>query len=84
MHFKIVLEELQDKKQVKMQIQNQSNNIENKTLVHPNGSTRNYLTFPIVPGSDVLFVLHGGEVGEQFRISGHVLWTAGVHDPCVL
>ena len=65
-HFETVLKELRNRKQIEMQIQNQSNILQNKALVDPNGPTRHNLTFAIVPECDVLLALHGFEVGEPF------------------
>ena len=63
-HFKAVPKELRHRKQVKMQIRNQCNILENKALVNPNGSTRDHLTFAIVPESNVLLATHGVEARE--------------------
>ena len=63
-HFKAVLKELQTKEQIEMQIRSQSNILQNKTLVDPNGPTRKHITFAIVPDCDVLLTLHGIEAGE--------------------
>ena len=65
-HFKAILKELQNKKQIEMQIQNQSNILRNKTLIDPNGPTRKHLTFAIVPECDVLLTLYGVKAGEPF------------------
>jgi len=63
-YFKAITKELQNRKQIKMQVQNQSNILENKTLVDPNGSTRDHLTFAIIP--NLLLALHGVKKGEPF------------------
>jgi hypothetical protein len=39
-HFKAILKELQNRKQIEMQIRNQSNILQDKILVDPNGATR--------------------------------------------
>jgi len=49
-HFKAIPKELRNREQVKMQIQNQRNILENKTLVNSNGSTRDHITLAIAPG----------------------------------
>jgi hypothetical protein len=49
-----------------MQIQNQSNILQDKALVDPNGPTRKHITFAIVPECDVLLALHGVEAREPF------------------
>ena len=49
-----------------MQIRNQSNILQDKTLIDPNGLTTKHLTFAIVPESDVLLTLHAVEAKEPF------------------
>ena len=83
-HFKAVLKELRNREQIEMQIRNQSNILQNKTLVDPNGPTRKHLTFAIVPEYDVLLTLHEVKAGEPFWISGHVARTSRINEPCVL
>ena len=65
-HFKAIPKELRNREQVKMQIQNQRNILENKTFINLNGSTRDHLTFAIVPECDVLLTLHGVKAEEPF------------------
>jgi hypothetical protein len=43
-----------------------------------------HFTFLVVSESHIFFVLHGGEIGEPFSISGHVSRATGVHQPHVL
>jgi hypothetical protein len=43
------LKELRNRKQVEMQVWNQSNILQDRTLIDPNGPTRKHLTFAIVP-----------------------------------
>jgi hypothetical protein len=43
-HFIIVLKELRNRMQIEMQVQNQSNILEHKALIYPNGATRDNLT----------------------------------------
>ena len=62
--FKSVPKELQNREQVKMQIRNQRNILEHKTLINLNGSMRDHLTFAIVPESNVLLATHGVEARE--------------------
>jgi hypothetical protein len=65
-HFTAILKELRNRKQIEMQIQNQSNILQDKTLVDPNVPTRKHLTFAIVPECDVLLTLHGVKDREPF------------------
>jgi hypothetical protein len=83
-HLKSILKKLRNRKQIKMQIRNQSNILEKKALIDPHGPTRQHLTLAIVPESDVLFTYHGVEAGEPFGTSGHVARTSGVNEPRVL
>jgi hypothetical protein len=78
-HFKAILKELQNWKQIEMQIRNQSNILQDKTLVDSNGPTRKHLTFAIVLECDVLLTLHGVEAGEPFWTSGHVAQTTRIN-----
>jgi hypothetical protein len=55
-----------------MQIRNQSNIFQDKTLVDLNGPTKKPLTFAIIPKCDVLLTLHGVEAREPFELL--VLW----------
>jgi hypothetical protein len=57
---------------IKMKIVDQSNILENKTLVHYNGATRDNLTTSIVLESDVLLANHGVKAGETSSVFGHV------------
>ena len=84
MHFKAILKELRNRKQIEMQIWNQSNILQDKTLIDPNGPTRKHLTYAIVPECDVLLTLHGVEAGEPFWTFGHVAWIARINEPRVL
>ena len=63
-HFKAVPKELRNRKQIEIQIRNQCNILEKKTLVNLIGSMRDHLTFAIIPKSDVLLALHGVKAGE--------------------
>ena len=83
-HLKTILKELRNWKQIEMQIWNQSNILQDKTLIDPNGPTRKHLTFAIIPESDLLLTLHGVEAGEPFWTSGHVAWTTGINKLRVL
>jgi hypothetical protein len=65
-HLKSILKELQNQEQIEMQIQNQSNILQDKTLIDPNTPTRKHLIFAIVPECDVLHTLHGVKAGEPF------------------
>jgi hypothetical protein len=65
-HFKAILKKLRNIKQIKMKIRDQSNILQDKALVNPNGPTRKHLTFAIVPKCDVLLTLHGVEAREPF------------------
>jgi hypothetical protein len=55
-----------------MKFRNQSNILEHKALVHPNGSMRDNLTSRLIVECDVLLTNHGVEAGEPFGASGHV------------
>jgi hypothetical protein len=65
-HFKATLKKLRNRKQIEMQIRDQSNILQDKALIDPNGPTRKHLTFVVVPECDVLLTLHGVEAGEPF------------------
>jgi hypothetical protein len=67
-----------------MQIRNQSNILENKTLVHSNGAMRNYLTSRLIHECDVFLTNHRVETGEPFFASSHVTRTTRIHEPYVL
>jgi hypothetical protein len=43
-----------------------------------------HFTFLVIPESHIFFMLHRGEVGELFSISGHVLRATRVYQPHVL
>jgi hypothetical protein len=83
-HFIVILKELQNRKQIELQIRNQSNILEDKTLIHSNGATINNLTSRHIPECDVFLTIHGVEAGEPFVASGHVAPIVGIHEPCVL
>jgi hypothetical protein len=67
-----------------MQIGNQSNVLEIKALVHPNGATRDKLSSQIVPECDIVRTNHKVEARDPSSASGHVARTTGIHEPCVL
>jgi hypothetical protein len=48
-HFIVILKELQNRKQIEMQIRNQSNILEENALVHSNGAMRDNLTSRLIP-----------------------------------
>jgi hypothetical protein len=83
-HFEIVLKEFRNREQIKMQIGNQSNILEYKAPIYPNGATRDNLTSRIVPECNVLLTNHGVNAREPSRVSGHVARTTKIHEPCVL
>jgi hypothetical protein len=56
-HFIIVLKELWNRKQIKMQVQNQSNILEHKALVHLKGATRDNLTSRLITKCDVFLTI---------------------------
>jgi hypothetical protein len=65
-NFKVILKKLRNRKQIELQIRDQSNILQDKTLIDPNGPTRKHLTFAIVLECDILLTLHGVEAGEPF------------------
>jgi hypothetical protein len=65
-YIKAILKELRNRKQIEMQIQNQNNILQDKSLIDPNGPMRKHLTFAIVPEYNVLLTMHGVEAGEPF------------------
>jgi hypothetical protein len=83
-HFLVIVKELQNWKQIEMQIRDQSNILENKAIVHSNGATRNNLTSWLIPECDVFLTNHGVEAGEPFWASSHVARTDGIHESRVL
>jgi hypothetical protein len=70
-HFIVILKELRNRKQIEMQVRNQSNILEDKTLFHSNGATRDNLTSRLIPECDVFLTIHRVEVGELFVASNH-------------
>jgi hypothetical protein len=68
----VILKELRNRKQIEIQIRNQSNILKNKTLVHLNRATRYYLTSQLIFECDVFLTNHGVKTGEPFFGSGHV------------
>ena len=71
-HFKAIPKELRNREQVKMQIWNQRNILENKTLINLNGSTGDHLTFAIVPECDVILNFMGSKLENHFELS--IMW----------
>jgi hypothetical protein len=67
-----------------MQIGNQSNVLENKALVHPNGATRGKFSSQIVPECDIVRTNHKVEARDPSSDFGHVARTTGINEPCVL
>ena len=67
-----------------MQIRNQSNILEDKTLIHLNGAKRDNLTSRLIPECDVFLTNYGVEARELFVASSHVARTVGVDEPIVL
>jgi hypothetical protein len=58
-NFIVIFKELRNRKQIEMQIRVQSNILEYKALVHPNGATRDNLTSRLIPKCDVFLTSHG-------------------------
>jgi hypothetical protein len=83
-HFIVILKELRNRNQIEMQIQNQSNILENKTLVHLNEATRDNLTSRLILKCDVFLNIHGVVTGEPFVASNHLARTTKIHEPYVL
>ena len=53
-------------------------------ITYLNRSLGQYLTFAIIPKSDVLPGHHWSEAGEQYVISDHESKALGVDESCVL
>jgi hypothetical protein len=83
-HFVFMLKELRNIKKIEMQVWDQGNILENKTLVHSNGARRDYLNSRRIPECDVLLTNHGAEAGDPFFASDHVARTTGIHEPSIL
>jgi hypothetical protein len=71
-HFIVILKELQNRKQIEMQIRNQSNILEEKALVHSNGTMRDNLTSRLIP--NVMYSLPIMESRLENHLSLMVMW----------
>ena len=82
--FQTIIKQLRNREQIIFEMFNKSNVLENEMLINFDYSLCLHFTFLVIPECHLFFALHGGEVGEPFSISGHVLRAAGVHQPHVL
>jgi hypothetical protein len=73
-HFKVILKELPNRKQIKMQIRNQSNILEDKTLVHLNRATSDNLTSRLIPNVIYSLRITGS------RLENHLLLLVMWHE----
>ena len=71
-HFKAIPKELRNRQQVKMQIRNQRNVLENKTLVNPNGFMRDHLTFAIFLNVMYSLQVTGSRLENHFELP--IMW----------
>jgi hypothetical protein len=83
-HFIVILKELQNRKQIEVQIRNQSNILEDRALNHTNGAMRDRLSSRLIPECVLFLTDHKIEDGEPSRALSHVVRTAKIHEPCVL
>jgi 3-dehydroquinate dehydratase len=67
-----------------MQVRNQSNILEYKTLIHSNGAMTDNLTSRLIPECDVFLTNHGVRAREPSRASSHVAGIARICEPRVL
>jgi hypothetical protein len=81
---KVIFKELQNRKQIEMQIWNQSNILEDKTLVHSNRATRDNFTPRLIPECDVFLTIYGVKAREPFVAFGHVARTTWIDELYVL
>ena len=84
MHLKAIVKELRNRKQIKAKRIYKGNSLKHEVLTHLDGTFRHYLTFAIIPKSDVLLGHHRGKAGEPSVITGHVLRATGINEPRVL
>jgi hypothetical protein len=75
---------LRIRKEIEIQIRNQSHILKNKTLVYSNEGTRDILTSRLIPECDVFLTNHRVEAENHFFASGHVTRTTRIHEPYVL
>jgi hypothetical protein len=71
-HFLTVLKELRNRKKIEMQIPNQINILEHKTLVHPNGAMRDNFTSLLIPKRDVYLTKHGARLKNHLELQ--IMW----------